>query len=135
MSRRSRFVGDRYRCADRRLAGGEPPDTEPISTNPNSPTFPQLSRVLVSFREPCACGESPRTAAELCEALAEIRAALERLKRAIDAIDSLARKRLRRTSSNGREAAAARTNVWRRDTSTSRFLARCAGKSGRLSIR
>jgi uncharacterized protein len=126
----------------------EPLYTERISTTPNSSTFPQLARVLVSFREPRADGgvrigyaptlaealdqvfgpgagraatapggdaaiapppqiggpappqavppaaplpepgDSPATVAELKEALAELRAVLDRLQRAVDAVES-----------------------------------------------
>ncbi|MGV0785301.1 UPF0182 family protein [Mycolicibacterium sp. XJ2] len=50
----------------------EPLYTERISTNPNSSTFPQLSRVLVSFREPGAGGVRVGYAPTLAEALDQV---------------------------------------------------------------
>ncbi|UXA10332.1 UPF0182 family protein [Mycobacterium sp. SMC-8] len=50
----------------------EPLYTERISTNPNSSTFPQLSRVLASFREPGGGGVRVGYAPTLSEALDQI---------------------------------------------------------------
>ncbi|MCV7153272.1 UPF0182 family protein [Mycolicibacterium pyrenivorans] len=50
----------------------EPLYTERISTNPNSSTFPQLSRVLVSFREPGAGGLRVGYAPTVAEALDQV---------------------------------------------------------------
>ncbi|MGV0792381.1 UPF0182 family protein [Mycolicibacterium sp. XJ1819] len=50
----------------------EPLYTERISTNPNSSTFPQLSRVLVSFREPGGGGVRVGYAPTLAEALDQV---------------------------------------------------------------
>ncbi|GAB3234447.1 UPF0182 family protein [Mycolicibacterium hippocampi] len=50
----------------------EPLYTERISTNPNSSTFPQLSRVLVSFREPGDGGVRVGYGPTLAEALDQV---------------------------------------------------------------
>ncbi|CAA0098683.1 Uncharacterised protein [Mycolicibacterium vanbaalenii] len=50
----------------------EPLYTERISTNPNSSTFPQLSRVLVSFREPDDGGVRVGYGPTLAEALDQV---------------------------------------------------------------
>ena len=52
----------------------EPLYTERISTAPNSSTFPQLSRVLASFREPGAGGVRVGYAPTLAEALDQVSA-------------------------------------------------------------
>ena len=58
--------------ADGGVLDVEPLYTERISTNPNSSTFPQLSRVLVSFREPGAGGVRVGYGPTLAEALDQV---------------------------------------------------------------